>query len=408
MKQQKRAQPTIQTSSNSAAPTLFELVSAFFLIGLTAYSMAMLEQLKALVVKRGWLSQEEVDDGLAMVQLYPGPIFVNLAVYVAYRLRGFVAAVLCFLAFLLPSYLLMVGLSYLYFHYADLGWVHPLFIALEAMVVGIVIHVALDFAARYVKDPKTATIAALAFLSMLYRIDAFAIILLAIIAGIAFFRANEIAIDTRTFSIPGSLQHRLLGLFISGAIFVALLTWGLYDKSLNGQLLFSMFKVGAIAFGNGMTIMPLLQQEVVFSHHWLSLKEFADGIAFGQVTPGPFLITAVFIGYKLTGIPGSILATIGIFYPSFFYTLLMSEIYSKIKHFVLLQKALRAILAAFTGMIFFVALSLGEYSLNSQATFIWCVFALVAVRYFRLNILWVFAIGITAEVGLYLGGWHVF
>ena len=100
---------------SSNRPSLLELVSAFFLIGLTTYSMAMLEQLKALVVGRGWLGQEEVDEGLTMVQLYPGPIFVNLAIYVAYRLRGFVAAVLCFLAFLLPSYLLMLALSYLTF-----------------------------------------------------------------------------------------------------------------------------------------------------------------------------------------------------------------------------------------------------------------------------------------------------
>lgn len=191
---------------SSNRPSLLELVSAFFLIGLTTYSMAMLEQLKALVVGRGWLGQEEVDEGLAMVQLYLGPIFVNLAIYVAYRLRGFVAAVLCFLAFLLPSYLLMLALSYLYFHYANLGWVHPLFIALEAMVVvGIVIHVALDFAARYVKEAKTATIAALAFLLMLYHIDAFVIILLAMIGGVGVFGQNEISIDTRTFSIPGSL-----------------------------------------------------------------------------------------------------------------------------------------------------------------------------------------------------------
>ena len=395
-------------TKSSDRPSLFELVSAFFLIGLTAYSMAMLEQLKALVVGRGWLSQEEVDEGLAMVQLYPGPIFVNLAIYVAYRLRGFVAAVLCFLAFLLPSYLLMLGLSYLYFHYANLQWIHPLFTAIEAMVVGIIIHVALDFAARYVKGPKTATIAALAFLLMLYHIDAFVIILLAMLLGVGVFGQNEISIDARAFSLPGSFKQRLFGLAVSALLFVVLLLWGLYDKSLYGQLLLSMFKVGAIAFGNGMTIMPLLQQEVVFSHHWLSLKEFADGIAFGQITPGPFLITAVFIGYKLAGVIGSILATIGIFYPSFFYTLLMSELYSKIKRFMLLQKALKGILAAFTGMIFFVALSLGEYSLTSKAAFVWAVFALVGVRYFRLNIVWIFFIGIVAELILYFGGIDVF
>ena len=178
-------------------------------------------------------------------------------------------------------------------------------------------------------------------------------------------------------------------------------------KSESGVLLLSMFKVGAVAFGNGMTIMPLLQQEAVMSHHWLTMKQFADGIAFGQITPGPFLITATFIGYKVSGLTGSLLATVGMFYPSFFYTIVMSELYEKIKRNVLIQKALKGILAAFTGMLFFVVLSLGTISLVSPAAYIWAVGALIAVRYFQLNILWIFLIGIGAEAVLYLAGFSV-
>ena len=204
--------------------------------------------------------------------------------------------------------------------------------------------------------------------------------------------------------IPGKWQWRLAGLLFSGALFAGLLALGLLWHSEAGRLLGSMFKVGAVAFGNGMTIMPLLQQEAVVSHHWLTLKEFADGIAFGQITPGPFLITATFIGYKVAGLLGSALATVGMFYPSFFYTLVMTELYEKIKRNPWIRKALRGILAAFTGMLFFVVLSLGRVSLVSPATYIWAVGALIAVRYLKLNILWIFLAGIAAEMALYFTG----
>ncbi len=389
-------------------PSLLQLTWAFFIIGLTAYSVAMLQQLKTLVVGRKWLSQKEMDEGLAMVQLYPGPIMFNLATYSAYRIKGFWGALIATFLFVLPSYLLMVLLSWLYFNYGNVAWVHPLFIALEAMVVGIIVHVSLDFSNRYIEGGKTALIAALAFILMLYKINAFWVIVLAVGLGLAFFWRDNMGVDSKKetvhVSIPGAWQWRLAAIILSGALFIACIVLALVWKNELSTLFLSMFKVGAVAFGNGMTIMPLLQQEAVMSHHWLSMKQFADGIAFGQITPGPFLITATFIGYKVSGLMGSLLATVGMFYPSFFYTIVMAEIYTKIKDNLFIRRGLKGILAAFTGMLFFVVLSMGEVSLLSPAAYIWAVGVLIAVRYFELNILWIFLIGIAAEFGLFFAG----
>ena len=365
-------------------PSLLDLVFSFFILGLTAYSMAMLEELKQLNNKKKWLSNEEIDKALAMVQLYPGPIFIDLAIYIAYKLRGITGAFLAFFAFLLPSFIIMLILSFVYFHYGKISYIHPFFSALEAMVIGIIIKVALDFGAKYTKEKISSVIAGISFILMLYKIDAFYVILFAFLASI-FFKAPE--------TIQKSDKKiNYLPIVISGILFLALLIYG-YFKS---KLLFEMFKVGAVAFGNGMTILPLLE-DVVLKNHWMSLKEFADGIAFGQITPGPFLITATFIGYKVAKITGAIFATIGIFYPSFFYTILMSEIYEKIKHLSFIQKILKSLLASFTGMIFFVGLSLGKIALTNQLNFIYAVFAFIAVRYFKLNVLYVFIIGLLVQ-----------
>lgn len=383
---------------------------AFFKIGLTAYGMAILQQLKALIINSQWLSRKEVDEGLAMVQLYPGPIMFNLANYAAYRIKGFGGALLATVLFVFPSYLLMVFLSWIYFSYGEVPWVHPLFIALEAMVVGVVAHIFVDFSNRYLTGPKTALMAALAFILLLFKVHAFAVVLISIVLGILLFwntrktPAANTATPSAAVVIPGNLRHRLLSLIAAGVVFIGAILLGLFWRHTNGELLLSMFKIGAVAFGNGMTIMPLLQQEAVISHHWLTMKQFADGIAFGQITPGPFLITATFIGYKVSGLWGSVIATFGMFYPSFFYTLVISEIYSRIKNNPLIQTALKGVLAAFTGMLLSVVFSLGKVSLISPAAYIWAAGALVAVRYFKLNLLWIFAAGIAAAMGLfYLG-----
>jgi len=395
----------------SSSTSWFSLALAFFKIGLTAYGMAILQQIKALIIGRKWLTQKELDEGLAMVQLYPGPIMFNLATYGAYRIKGFLGALIATFMFVLPSYMLMVFLSWTYFNYGNITWVHPLFISLEAMVIGIVIHIFIDFAGRYLTEAKTATLASVAFLLLLYKFNAFLVVLLSILLSlILFWKQDSKSITKNKQSeslkmIPGSFKKRLTGIFSVGLIFLVIILISFLSNSKNAELLISMFKVGAVAFGNGFTIMPLLQQEAVNNHHWLTLKEFADGIAFGQITQGPFLITATFIGFKVNGFVGSLIATFGMFFPSFFYTLVISEIYSKIRNYTFIRMALKGILAAFTGMLLFVVLSLGKISLTQPATYIWTLGALLLVRYFKINILWIFLIGLITS--LLLNNWGI-
>lgn len=383
--------------------SLYQFILSFFKIGLTAYGMAILQQLKALIIGRKWLTRKEVDEGIAMVQLYPGPIMFNLGTYCSYKLKGFWGALLASFFFLLPSYLLILGLSWLYFDYGTIEWIKPLFTALEAMVVGIVLNVLFDFGGRYVTNKTSAIIAGVAFLLLLFHINALIVIFTAIILEILLnlilkekTEDVEAEKEEKKTKLPGKFSDRLTGVIITGIVFISVFLVGFLMHSKNAELLFSMFKIGSVAFGSGFTIMPLLQQEAVITHHWITMKEFTDGIAFGQITPGPFLITATFIGYKVSGITGSIIATVGMFFPSFFYTLVVTEIYDKIKNYQWIQHAIKGVMSAFTGMLFWVLLNLGEVSLTAPKNFIWAIGSFILVRYFKLNILWVFIIGIAA------------
>ncbi len=391
-------------ANKSQKISLLQLIGAFFLIGATAFGMSMLQQIKTTLLKKHWLTEKELEEGIAMVQLYPGPFMYNLAIYSAYKLKGFLGALLVSIFFILPAYLLILLLSWLYFRFGEISIIKPVFLSLEAMVVGIVAHIFLNFGKKYVQNKISSIIAALAFLLLLFHVNGLIIIGLAILISIFYPKTPQTKHNKQqvksnfSSNLPGKFSHRITAIVFTGLALAGLLVVTASQHSTLSQLMFEMLKIGSVAFGSGFTILPLLQQTAVTSHHWLTLKQFADGIALGQITPGPILITATFIGYKIGGLIASALATFAIFFPSFFYTIAVTEIYEKIKSNPLIQKAISGIMASFTGMLGYVVLSLGKISLSNPLLFIWAVGSFVMVRYFKLNILWIFSLGITLSL----------
>src|SRR3972149_4968598 len=135
-----------------------------------------------------------------------------------------------------------------------------------------------------------------------------------------------------------------------------------------GQLDLLLMKLGLLAFGGGFTLIPLIQQEVVERLGWLSTREFIDGIALGQVTPGPIMITATFVGYKAGGPLGALLGTIAVFFPSFLIVTTLAPHFDRIKRGRPIQVMVRGILAAFVGMLLFVAYRFGQVALVDWKT----------------------------------------
>lgn len=178
-------------------------------------------------------------------------------------------------------------------------------------------------------------------------------------------------------------------LFIAGFI-VFLTTNSEPIKSLN----LSLLKMGSIAFGNGLMILPLLRSELVESLKLLTPVEFTDGVVLGQITPGPFMITAAFVGYKINGLEGAILATIAIYSPSFAMTLVFSNIYNRIKDSEIIRAALAGVMAAFIGMLCLTTYQIAQSSIINIYAFLLAAAAFSVIRYLKLNVIWVFSGGL--------------
>ena len=376
--------------------SLVTIALAYLRVGATAFGFAILQQLKAVALGRGWLTEEEFNEGLALVQLYPGPIMVDLTAYVGYKLRGALGAVVATTCFILPSFILMLVLSALYFALGNLPWVHPLFLGLEALVVGILAQITLDLGARNVQSRAQAVIALVAFAALLFKINAILIVLGALALGALFIRpeAKGRIADPRETKSTSTTWRQWAGIGIVVAVVLAVAGFAGSLQSDIGAMGLVFFKIGAVAFGNGTTIIPLIQADVVDAQHWLSLNQFADGIALGQITPGPFLITAAFVGYKMGGVFGATLATFAMFSPSFAMTLIFTEIFARLRNLKPIRGALAGVLASFVGLLAVVILQLGGVALTTPAALALAAAAFVAVRWFKLDVVWVFVGGI--------------
>jgi chromate transporter len=390
--------------------SLWAILLAYLQIGLTGFGMAILQKLKSLVLGRHWLSEEEMNEGLAMVQLYPGPMLVDFTAYVGYKLRGVPGAILAATGFILPSFVLMSVLSAFYFAAGNLPWVHPLFVGLEALVVGILFNVTLEMGGRNIQTRTQAVIMLLAFTALLFKVNAIVIVLVALALGAWLIRPAEGAGKMAGTGKPTTPKvkpvsaKRWAGIGAVGVVILAVVAFSWSLKSEMGGLALSLFKIGSVAFGNGTTIIPLIQSETVDAHHWMSLSQFADGIALGQITPGPFLITAAFVGYKLGGVLGAALATFAIFSPSIAMTLLFTEIFVRLRNLQAVRGALAGVMASFVGLLAVVLLQLGGVALISPAAFALAGAAFIAVRWFKIDILWVFLGGLAVWGGLLVLG----
>jgi len=397
-------------SDNTGSPdkkkhvSLPELFAAYFLIGLTGFGPSIVAETKKIVVKKKqWISEEEFLNGISLGQLLPGATFCSLTVYIGYKIRGIAGAITSFLAFLLPPFMVMALLSYLYFQFGELIYIKVLIKGVVAIVVGLVANAVLEVGQSAIKDIKSIIIALISLAIMILYPNIFVILIVAAFLGLLFYYSNlssqAAAVPTGSSPPNGIVKSSHFKAVLLLLTTLSLLVYGASLQPVLLQLGWVFFRMGALVFGNGFTMIPLIQQEVVTHYHWLTMDEFAVGLALGQITPGPVLITATFVGYKVAALKGAIASTLGMFLPSLLLVILTAEVHKKVEHNPWVKAAFKGILASFVGMMLVVLASLAQHAIVDLTTAALAGLAFLALRLTKLNVLWV----VSGGALLYLG-----
>jgi len=335
-------------------------------LGATAYGgPAMISQIKEAAVNRyGWVKEGEFMRGVALCQLIPGATMVQIVTYIGYRVRGIWGALAAAIAFVLPAFITILILSAIYFKFHSLWFIQALFKGLGAIVVAIILNACITFGRSILKDWKVILIAVLSFFGFFFQWNFVLIFVLAAVAGLFLRPKTPLTKPVSPGSAPLEVKGReyLIVVLLAAFICVLLVFSYLMDPKVSALFL-NLSKIGALAFGGGFTAIPLIQYEMVDRFHWLSTKEFLDGIAMGQVTPGPILITATFVGYKVSSVLGAFMATLGVFFPSFFILVLLIPYHDRLRGVEKVRMMEQGVLGSFIGMLALVLYNFGRTSL---------------------------------------------
>ena len=375
------------------------LFLALLRLGMTAFGgPAMVAYIRDLAVKkRHWLSQQSFEDGAALCQSIPGATAMQTAAYVGLRAGGPLGALAAFVGFGFPAFVLMVGLSAAYQAGRDLGPVLAAFRGLNVVVIAIIANAALNFGRNSIKNWRDAILAAgaAAFL-VLHGSPIIAIVASAALSLLLYRGVNLPAKSARAASADSGRRMLRFTAILALLVVAGLVVLYLLDRRLL-DLATLMLKVDVFAFGGGFASVPLMLHEVIGVRHWLDSKTFMDGIALGQVTPGPIVITATFVGYQIAGVLGAVVGTVGIFTPSFLMVLVTVPYFDRLQHSLWFRRPLRGVLASFVGLLVAVAINFGLAVAWSIPAVLIAAAAFAALR-FKIDILWVVLAGAAVAI----------
>ena len=345
---QETQQPGRQT------PSLSDLFIAFLRLGATAFGgPAMIAYIRKMAVeKKHWLDESSARDGVALCQTIPGATAMQMTAYVGLRARGVAGAAASFIGFGLPTFLLMMILSALYARTHTLPAVVSAFNGLQAVIVALVANATLSFGRTSIKNWKNVVNALIAAALFALKVNPILVILVSALLGLALYSKQPhtpIMNPADKAHAPKSLFMILLATAIGfGALYFT--NRRLFD------LAALMFRIDLFAFGGGFASVPLMFHEVVEVRHWLDGPTLLNGIALGQVTPGPIVITATFIGYLLEGLLGGLTTTISVFLPSFMIVVGITPYFDRLRSSPYFKKVITGILCSFVGLLLTVTI----------------------------------------------------
>lgn len=327
-----------------------------------------------LVEQKCWISKEQYLRGLALAQLAPGPLAAQLAIYIGY-LRGKVfGATLIGVAFIIPSFLMVVVLGMLYVSYGGLAWMQALFYGIGAAVIGIIFKSAYKLTKLTLKG-KTLLWIIFIIMCATTAYTEQEIVWLFLLSGlVALF----------VFAPPKFIRSKTLALVPPFGLAFVQLPDVAQPQALSTLFLF-FAKAGAFVFGSGLAIVPFLYGGVVQEYHWLNERQFLDAVAVAMITPGPVVITVGFIGYLVAGFPGAVVASLGVFLPVYLFVVLPAPYVERYAKNPQLSAFVDGVTAAATGAIAGAVIVLGRRAITDIPTVVIAAATLAVLTRFKIS-----------------------
>lgn len=320
-----------------------------------------------LVDARHWISEADYKEGLALAQLMPGPLAAQLAMYLGYVHYRIAGATLVGIAFVIPSFLMVVALGVAYVAYGGLAWMQAVFYGVGAAVIGIIAMSAWKLTTRSIARDR--------LLWAIYAVAAIATVVTESETVWLFLGAGLIVWLWR--APPRWIRGSGLGAVAALQLPAAASAASAVDWPLLGAIGVFFAKAGAFVFGSGLAIVPFLYGGVVTEHHWLTERQFVDAVAVAMITPGPVVITVGFIGYLVAGLPGACVAALGTFLPCYLFTIVPAPYFKKYGRRPALVAFVDGVTAAAIGAISGAAIVLARRSIVDIPTAMIAVIALL-------------------------------
>ena len=336
-----------------------ELALYFLRLGVLGFGgpVALVGQMeRELVNDRGWLSREQMREAIAICQSLPGPLAIQVGIYVAYLRCGFWGAWLGGWCFILPNFIIVAALGALYVYLGDLQPVTAIFYGVSPAVIALILHSCWRLAKLGMEDRLQWAIAAVCLVvTVVLQAE---VALLFIGAGIV----GILSYGNVVRRAPSTLQASVVPLLAAVPVAPVATT------STLGKLMLFFLKAGSLTFGSGLVIVPFLEQGLVQHYGWLDQRQFLIAVAIGMISPGPVVITATFVGYLVAGFWGSLVSTVGIFLPSFLLVLIVAPLLARHRGNANVQGFVKGAYAAAIGTILGACILLGRIAIGDGLT----------------------------------------
>jgi chromate transporter len=363
------------TEENVNKGSIGEVTAYFLRLGLLGFGgpVALVGQMeRELVTERKWLSKEQMRESIALCQSLPGPLAIQVGIYISYLRAGFWGAWAGGWSFIFPNFVVVAALGALYVHLGDLKPVTAIFYGVSPAVIALILHSCYRLAKLGMEDWIQWAIAAVCFVVTIALQAEVAILFIgAGVVGILFYGSM--------FRRPPASALPV----IATPVFAHLAPAA--SASTIAKLGLFFLKAGALTFGSGLVIVPFLEQGLVQQYNWLDERQFLIAVAIGMISPGPVVITATFVGYLVAGFWGSLVSTVGIFFPSFILILVAAPILARHRGNANVQGFVKGAYAAAIGTILGACVLLGRIAIGDWVTIVIGVVSLAVLFRWKVN-----------------------